>query len=793
MKKRGNIFLNGISVWKGKIWFFLNMICTVLYLVWRVFFTIPFGYGTVSVVAGILLLVVEVLGMAEALVHYANMSSVKGYPLPEVPEELYPDVDVFIATYSEDCELLYKTINGCKYMEYPDKSKVHIYLCDDNRRPEMRELAAKMGVNYLDRPDNKGAKAGNLNHALEHSNSPYILTLDADMIPKSDFLMKTIPYFVDCEIRNKGRKEEDKIKLGFLQSPQCFYNPDLFQFNLFSEDRIPNEQDYFYKDIQVARTKSNSVIYGGSNTILSREALEDIGGFYTEAITEDFATGILIQKKGYVSLGIGEPLASGMSATDLQSLIQQRVRWARGVIATGRKMHIYTSNDLSFAQKMNYWASIWYWYAPFKRLIYIMSPILYATFGFMVFKCTLPQVLLFWLPMYVTSNISLRMLSQNIRTTKWTSIYETTLFPFMLLPVLLESFGVSLKKFKVTDKSAQQNQKGKNVIYTIPFLILIILSVIGIINCIRIMFDSGSFGPIVVLFWLVNNLFLLVMSLFFVDGRVPYRKSERVAVKMKSEIDNGVLKLEGVTRDISETGISIILSKPYYLEAESQVDVTLRSEKYVARLKAQIVFVSQQGENWNYSMKILDYTDSYNEYLQMLYDRIPILPQEIKKDSGSFEDLKLNTKKRLNSPFYQKRQYPRILLDVMVDGCLPVKDEEKENTKMQQIGKVRLHDFNYCYVSIESEKQYRNLVLQITKNITLHCKYETKLGTGQKLYRVTNCDELVSDAKLMDQLVEWLTRVNRDAGNRQKQHEKIRVMEAKAEKKKKEFNEGDLV
>lgn len=213
MKKRGNIFLNGISVWKGKIWFFLNMICTVLYLVWRVFFTIPFGYGTVSVVAGILLLVVEVLGMAEALVHYANMSSVKGYPLPEVPEELYPDVDVFIATYSEDCELLYKTINGCKYMEYPDKSKVHIYLCDDNRRPEMRELAAKMGVNYLDRPDNKGAKAGNLNHALEHSNSPYILTLDADMIPKSDFLMKTIPYFVDCEIRNKGRKEEDKIKL----------------------------------------------------------------------------------------------------------------------------------------------------------------------------------------------------------------------------------------------------------------------------------------------------------------------------------------------------------------------------------------------------------------------------------------------------------------------------------------------------------------------------------------------------------------------------------------------------
>ena len=96
-----------------------------------------------------------------------------------------------------------------------------------------------------------------------------------------------------------------------------------------------------------------------------------MGGFYTKAITEDFATGILIQKAGYVSLAVGEPLASGLSATDLQGLIQQRIRWGRGVIATGRKMHLFTSRELSFAQKINYWASVWYWYAPLKRLIYI--------------------------------------------------------------------------------------------------------------------------------------------------------------------------------------------------------------------------------------------------------------------------------------------------------------------------------------------------------------------------------------------------------------------------------------
>ena len=770
---------------KRRVWFVINMFCTITYLVWRIFFTIPFEYGIVSIVAGVGLLVVEALGMIESFVHYANMSSVHGYPLPKIPIERYPHVDIFIATYSEEPKLLYKTINGCKHIDYPDPSKVHIYLCDDNRRPEMRKLAEQMGVNYLDRPDNKGAKAGNLNNALKHSTSPYVVTLDADMIPKSDFLMKMVPYFVDAEIKNEGREEEDKIKLGFVQSPQCFYNPDLFQFNLFSEDRIPNEQDYFYRDIQVARTRTNSVIYGGSNTMLSREALEEIGGFYTEAITEDFATGILIQKKGYVCLGIGEPLASGLSATDLQGLIQQRTRWARGVIATGRKMHIMTSKDLSFAQKMNYWASIWYWYAPIKRLIYVMSPILYATFGFMVFKCTLPQVLLFWLPMYVTSNISLKMLSNNIRTTKWTSIYETLLFPYMLIPVILESFGITLKKFKVTSKEEQKNQKGKNVIYTIPFLILIILSIIGIVRCILIMFDSGSFGPIVVLFWLVYNLFLLVMALFFVDGRVPYRKAERVNVQMQCVLDDGKRKIECMTRDISETGISVLLDKPYYLPEDDEVTIDLWNGRYKAKLAAKVVFVNRRGKKWNYSMKIMDYVDTYDEYLQMIYDRIPVLPQEIKKNSGSFDDLRLNTKKRVEVPFYQKRQYPRIIVDT--DVAYENLDGQNSTTKM-----THMHDFNYCYVTLQHECDLpKEIKIILTDDIVLHCNFEMILRSGDHLYQVKNLEELTNDTQIEDFLMKWLEEMAKKAEDAKKEAAKsTRKMPSVG---KKEFDEKDIV
>lgn len=768
--------------WKGKMWFVISMFFSIEYLSWRIFFTIPFGHGIVSIIAGVSLLIMEALGMFEACVHFYNMHSVKSYELPKVPLEEYPDVDVFVATYSEAPELLYKTINGCKYMNYPDKRKVHIYLCDDNRRPAMRELAQKMGVNYLDRENNVGAKAGNLNNALAHSSSPYVVTFDADMIPRSDFLMKTIPYFVDAEIKNRGKKEEEKVKLGFLQSPQAFYNPDLFQYNLFSEGRIPNEQDYFYKEIQVAKTKTNSVIYGGSNTVLARDALEAIGGFYTEAITEDFATGILIQKAGYVSLGIEEPLASGMSATDLEGLIQQRVRWGRGVIATGKKMKILTCKDLSIVQKINYWISIWYWYAPLKRLVYVLAPLLFATFGFRIFECTLSEVLLFWLPMYITSDISWRTLSNNRRNKKWTGIYETILFPFMLQPVLMEGFGITLKKFKVTSKGVQLSRKGQSFIYKIPFLILIVLSAVGLMKCVIIMFDSGSFAPIVGMFWLAYNFYMLIMSFFFVDGRVLNRKSERVPAQLSCELINGKYHIEAVTRDISEGGVAVLLEKPYFFPEGEWLQAHVWSEKYKANLLVEVLHVGTVGDKWSYSMRILDYQDTYNEFLQLMYDRIPMLPLEIKEGSGSFEDLKLNTQKRISSPFYQKRKHPRIYLDADV-----------EYADADSHGVLHIQEMNYCYVTTKTDVELTTMQILPNEAYCMECEYVEELPSGLRLYQIINAKDIWDNPDIMNGLLEWLVKTHAVAEANFKQRERYKKAEEKVQNKKEEFNEIDLV
>lgn len=202
-KQPKNIFLAGV------------IITSLIYIGWRIFFTIPFRFGLLSTIFGIALVTAEAIAVLEAFSHYWNMRASQVPEKPEIPDEMYPHVDILVATHSEEVSLLYKTLNGCIHLKYPDKSKVHIYLCDDTNRPEMRQLAEQMGVGYFGLSDNTHAKAGNLNHALSKTDSPLVVTLDADMIPTSEFLLETVPFFfLPKMIKENGvwrKRREDEI------------------------------------------------------------------------------------------------------------------------------------------------------------------------------------------------------------------------------------------------------------------------------------------------------------------------------------------------------------------------------------------------------------------------------------------------------------------------------------------------------------------------------------------------------------------------------------------------------
>jgi len=629
-----------------------SMFFTVLYLVWRIRFSIPAEAGIGPVIANVLLLLVEILGFAESLVLYGNLMGIRKHPLPEIEDSEYPDVDIFIATYNEPVELLRRTINGCNHLLYPDRSKVHIWLCDDNRRPEMRKLAGEMGVGYFDRPDNKGAKAGNLNNALGKTSAPYVVTLDADMIPMSHFLMNTIPYFVDAD--KKYAERGMKTRLGLLQTPQCFYEPDVFQYALYSEKNAPNEQDFFYRTIEVAKTSSNSVIYGGSNTILLREALDSIGGFYTGSITEDFATGMLIEAAGYTSLALPEPMASGTTPGTYKEHIQQRRRWGRGVISTSKKLKLFGQKGLAFSQKLSYFSSVIFWYAPVKCLLYLISPLLFAVFMIPVFKCTWLDLLVYWLPMYIMQDLCLRAVSDNAISLKWSGIYDMSVMPHLVIPVLKETFGVTTNVFEVTDKSGKKVKSKGHSNLVLPFYIFILLSVIGIIRSVYLLVTAKAFGIIVLLFWLIRNLYFLIMALFLVDGRDEESGNVKVvdaelASLQKADASPDSPVSYGVTTLMTENTVRLFIDEPADLAVGDRVKIRIESDSYTAEMTGVITDerIPRSGGSPVYSVVITDYGDSRYEYLQILYDRIPTLPQTLHRDHGIIIHMMINIAHRI--------------------------------------------------------------------------------------------------------------------------------------------------
>lgn len=719
------------------------------YLVWRVVFTIPSikEYGWLAFLLALALLFAELASAVEAFVHCVDLSTKSEPEMPVIPEDWYPDVDVFIATHNEEEDILFKTASACTYMRYPDKKKVHIYFCDDGNRPWVKELADRLGIGYFGLADNKEAKAGNLNNAMRQTTSPYIATFDADMIPTSEFLMETVPYFFLPKLKktDEGKwipREEDEIdekdKIGFIQTPQSFYNPDLFQYNLYSEGRIPNEQDYFFKQVNVGRNSSNSPIYAGSNTVISREALEEVGGIATGTITEDFETGLMIESKGYKCYAVDKSLAKGLAPTTIGSLIKQRERWARGCIFSLRRHHIILNPKIPFKIKLSYMASRSYWDSFLRRFIYVLSPVLFCLLGIPAVICDFKELICIWLPTYILYGITLKASSGNIRNTRISNIIDTILFPYLMVPILAEVLHIHKKEFVVTVKS-KQDESEKEKFLAIPHFILLILSVIALLFCLKDLLLYHAFGAVILIYWLAVNSSSLLMAIFFMLGRKNYRSSERFDAEVPVTLYVDGLPYESYTEDLSEGGLSFILPKAVYIAEDEEVDIEVSDKGYQARMKMVVAAVSNvKDKGYKYSFKITDIDEANKkEYFQIIYDRQHSLPQIISRKSSVYGDISSNIARRINSNVTSSRKLARM--------------EINKEYHLVSGEKVFLENFNFEYVVIANKFVMHNEVQIVLKpGLVMEC-----YKVSGNLYKVDNLDELQDNPDFKIIVSEW--------------------------------------
>ena len=388
-------------------------------------------------------------------------------PLPD-DTDMWPAVDLLIPTYNEPLSVVRYTALAAMNIDWP-ADKLNVYILDDGKREEFRQFAEEAGIGYMTRDDNKHAKAGNINRALERLDAPYVAIFDCDHVPTRSFMQVTMGWF----LRDS--------KLGMLQTPHHFYSPDPFERNLSQFRIIPNEGELFYGIVQDGNDFWNATFFCGSCAVLRRSALDEIGGIAVETVTEDAHTSLRMQMNGWNTAYINIPQAAGLATERLSGHVKQRIRWARGMIQMMRTDNPLFAKGLKFAQRICYFNAMSHFLYAFPRLIFLTAPLIYLVLGHTNVPGYWAAILAYAFPHLMLSNITNSRIQGQHRHSFWNEIYETVLAPYILLPTMLAIINPKLGSFDVTAKGGVVNRTFFDSRIAQPFLLMIGMNIVGML------------------------------------------------------------------------------------------------------------------------------------------------------------------------------------------------------------------------------------------------------------------------------------------------------------------------
>jgi cellulose synthase (UDP-forming) len=425
-----------------------------------------------------------------------------------------PPVDVFIATYNEPREVLEKTILGCLALDWPE---ARVWVLDDGRRAWLQEYAASKGAGYITRPDNKGAKAGNINHALTVTGAEFVVVFDADFVPRRDFLMRTMGFF-------------DDPRIGIVQVPHSFYNHDPMQSNLQLRGAMPDDQRFFFEAIMPGRDAWDAAFCCGSNSVTRRKLFDDIGGGLPEgSITEDMLLTMASLRNGYVTRYLNEPLAHGLAPESVAAFFVQRQRWAQGGIQILHLKEGPLGPGLKFVHRLLFLPSSWI-SQSLMTIFSFVTPIVFMWLNLPpMLRVDMAGFLHYALPMIVGLVGGITMLAAG-RYFPAASHVLGSFQSFRILPVALQTlFRPKGLIFKVTPKGSAAAGAGWETGIWFTASALIALTIVGLgLNAhpdFRII-DEQALMPMMV-FWGALNIVVLLLVAMMCLQKSPLRAEER--------------------------------------------------------------------------------------------------------------------------------------------------------------------------------------------------------------------------------------------------------------------------
>lgn len=407
----------------------------------------------------------------------------------------------------------------------PDHANLGDRLVAERKYLEQAIAAREMALTelarcrYIARPKPAGrphyAKAGNINYALFSGNTTgtFILTLDADHIPKSQILKRVLPYFFTYNLP-RGSYENNQIAL--VQTPQDFYN-------LPPGDPFGHQAHLFYGPIQQGKDGVNAAFYTGTNAILRREALMSVGlsyfavtfaqdetrldeydlvgGMSSSSITEDMNTAMRLHAAGWRTIYHNELLAEGLAPDDLGATLKQRLRWAQGTIQVMLQENPLTKPGLTLLQRIQYFQTMYSYFSGFATVVLIACPIIFFFTGIIPVRAFGTDFVLHFVPAFLMNRLTFMAVAWGIPAQE---IWRAEQYAFALFPLFIQAvWSVFTKRpirFQVTPK---QRRSGIYLNLIKPQLAAFGLILLGMVWCLFRFFSGNLENPQV---YLVNSL-----------------------------------------------------------------------------------------------------------------------------------------------------------------------------------------------------------------------------------------------------------------------------------------------
>lgn len=540
---------------------------TFRYFFWRLTGTMPPMDDPLNFIPGVILFAAEALSFVLFLTSlFIIIDPLSREPSPPTGDAAFwPSVDVYIPSYNEEVDLLETTLAAAVSIDYP-KDKLRVYLLDDGgtdqkltqadpeaaaaaraRRTALTALCERLHVTYMTRPRNERAKAGNINHAFTQTSGDLMLILDADHVPTVGILQATVGFF------------QQDSGLFLVQTPHFFVNPDPIEYNLGTFERMPSENEMFYYSIQPGLDRWNGSFFCGSAAVLRRAALEEVGGFAGETVTEDCETALELHSRGWRSVYLPRPLIAGLQPETFDTFIGQRSRWTQGMIQLFLLKNPLFKRGLTMAQRLCYLSTMLYWFFWFWRPIFLLSPLCYALFGMEIYRINLPDFACFVIPHVFAAAFLSQFLHGRMRWPLFSELYE-----------YLQSFHVSRAAlatlirprnpvFTVTAKGQSVDADGFSPLAT-PFIVVTFLLGLGLAMCAwrYAIFPEHRAAIVPVAVWNLLSFVLSLGGLAVVYERKRVRRQERFTVERAALLAFADGTSVGVTvADVSAGGVGL--------------------------------------------------------------------------------------------------------------------------------------------------------------------------------------------------------------------------------------------